>query len=352
MTAIYPDLAGKVVLVTGGASGIGAAIARVFARQKSTVVFFDINEEAGMGLSRELSGQGLAAYFQRVDLTDIPALRAGVADACKAHGPTVILINNAAHDERHPTEEVTPEYWDDRIAVNLKHQFFAAQAVLPSMKAAGQGVIINFGSTSWMVGQGGMAAYTASKSGVIGLTRSLARLRPLQHPGECDRARVDHDRAPDRKMADARRRSRTDAPPMPEAEAHPGRTRELHGLPRFRRRLGLHRAALCRGWRLGVNAPRSTSTSRRQFGIHRAVAIQRPPAALERKAASTITTQAKPSSMVGKVTAGSMEEPVRRAMMHAALALLAESLWAMPEPAEPPPTMILSYTLAFPFVLC
>jgi D-xylose 1-dehydrogenase len=175
MTAIYPDLAGKVVLVTGGASGIGAAIVRVFARQKSTVVSFDINEEAGMGLSRELSGQGLAAYFQRVDLTDIPALRAGVADACKAHGPTAILINNAAHDERHPTEEVTPEYWDDRIAVNLKHQFFAAQAVLPGMKAAGQGVIINFGSTSWMVGQGGMAAYTASKSGVIGLTRSLAR---------------------------------------------------------------------------------------------------------------------------------------------------------------------------------
>jgi D-xylose 1-dehydrogenase len=175
MAAIYPDLAGKVVLVTGGASGIGAAIVRVFARQKSTVVLFDINEEAGMGLSRELSGQGLAAYFQRVDLTDIPALRAGVADACKAHGPTVILINNAAHDERHPTEEVTPEYWDDRIAVNLKHQFFAAQAVLSGMKAVGQGVIINFGSTSWMVGQGGMAAYTASKSGVIGLTRSLAR---------------------------------------------------------------------------------------------------------------------------------------------------------------------------------
>jgi NAD(P)-dependent dehydrogenase (short-subunit alcohol dehydrogenase family) len=175
MAAIYPDLAGKVVLVTGGASGIGAAIVRAFARQKSTVVLFDINEEAGMGLSRELSGQGLAAYFQRVDLTDIPALRAGVADACKAHGPTAILINNAAHDERHPTEEVTPEYWDDRIAVNLKHQFFAAQAVLSGMKAVGQGVIINFGSTSWMVGQGGMAAYTASKSGVIGLTRSLAR---------------------------------------------------------------------------------------------------------------------------------------------------------------------------------
>jgi NAD(P)-dependent dehydrogenase (short-subunit alcohol dehydrogenase family) len=175
VAAIYPDLAGKVVLVTGGASGIGSAVVRGFARQNSTVVFFDIKEEAGMGLSRELSGQGLAAYFQHVDLTDIAALRAGVADACKVHGPIAILINNAAHDERHPTEEVTPEYWDDRIAVNLRHQFFAAQAVLPGMKAAGQGVIVNFGSTSWMVGQGGMAAYSASKSGVIGLTRSLAR---------------------------------------------------------------------------------------------------------------------------------------------------------------------------------
>jgi D-xylose 1-dehydrogenase len=175
MAAIYPDLAGKVVLVTGGASGIGAAIVRHFARQKSTVVFFDIKDEAGIGLARELSGSGLAAHFQHVDLTDIAALRAGVAEACKGHGPIAILINNAAHDERHPTEEVTPEYWDDRIAVNLKHQFFAAQAVLPGMKAAKQGVIINFGSTSWMVGQGGMAAYTASKSGVLGVTRSLAR---------------------------------------------------------------------------------------------------------------------------------------------------------------------------------
>lgn len=175
MAATYPDLAGKVVLVTGGASGIGAAIVRGFAQQKSTVVFFDINKDAGIGLARELSGKGLAAHFQHIDLTDIAALRAGVAAASKAHGPIAILINNAAHDERHPTEEVTPEYWDDRIAVNLKHQFFAAQAVLPGMKAAKDGVIINFGSTSWMAGQGGMAAYTASKSGVIGLTRSLAR---------------------------------------------------------------------------------------------------------------------------------------------------------------------------------
>jgi NAD(P)-dependent dehydrogenase (short-subunit alcohol dehydrogenase family) len=175
MAATYSDLAGKVVLVTGGASGIGEAIVRHFARQKSIVVFFDIKVEEGTRLAHELSAQGLGAHFQNVDLTDIAALRAGVAAARKAYGPFNVLVNNAAHDERHPTEEMTPEYWDDRIAVNLKHQFFAAQAVLPDMKAANAGAIVNFGSVSWMVGQGGMAAYTASKSGVIGLTRSLAR---------------------------------------------------------------------------------------------------------------------------------------------------------------------------------
>lgn len=175
MAAVYSDLAGKVVLVTGGASGIGAAISRHFARQGSTVVMFDLLREAGETLARELTEAGSPAHFQHVDLTDIPALRAGIAQAQARHGAIAILVNNAAHDERHATESVTPEYWDDRIAVNLKHQFFAAQAVLPGMRAAGGGVIINFGSTSWMAGQGGMVAYTASKSGVIGLTRSLAR---------------------------------------------------------------------------------------------------------------------------------------------------------------------------------
>jgi NAD(P)-dependent dehydrogenase (short-subunit alcohol dehydrogenase family) len=175
MAAVYPDLANKVVLVTGGASGIGAAIVRRFAGQKSTVLFFDIQAGAGAALADELTRAGLAAHFVRVDLTDTGALQLAIAEASSRHGPIEILINNAAHDERHATETVTPDYWDDRIAVNLKHQFFAAQAVLPGMKAAQAGVIINFGSTSWMVGQGGMAAYTASKSAVIGLTRSLAR---------------------------------------------------------------------------------------------------------------------------------------------------------------------------------
>lgn len=175
MSAVYSDLAGRTVLVTGGASGIGEAICRHFARQQSKVVLFDIQREAGEALAAELRQAGGSADFQHVDLTDIPALQAGIARAREAHGPIELLINNAAHDERHPTETVTPEYWDQRIAVNLKHQFFAAQAVLPDMKAANRGAIVNFGSTSWMAGQGGMAAYTASKSGVIGLTRSLAR---------------------------------------------------------------------------------------------------------------------------------------------------------------------------------
>lgn len=173
--AIYSDLESKSVIVTGGGSGIGDAIVRAFARQKSKVAFIDINAEASRELVRELEAAGATVHFEHCDLTDIAALRASVAKIRDAHGPVSILVNNAAHDERHKTEDVTPEYWDGRIAVNLKHQFFAAQAVLPDMKALGGGSIINFGSVSWMIGQGGMAAYTAAKSAVIGLTRSLAR---------------------------------------------------------------------------------------------------------------------------------------------------------------------------------
>jgi NAD(P)-dependent dehydrogenase (short-subunit alcohol dehydrogenase family) len=174
MAAIYPDLAGKVALVTGGGSGIGEWIVRRLAEQGMAVGFVDIKPEESRSLADELNAAGRRVRFEPADLTDIPALRAAIEHIREALGPIGILVNNAANDERHPTEQVTPEYWDERIAVNLKHQFFAAQAVLPDMKANG-GVIINFGSVSWMVGQGGMAAYTASKSAVLGLTRSLAR---------------------------------------------------------------------------------------------------------------------------------------------------------------------------------
>ena len=175
MTVTYSDLKDRPVLITGGASGIGEAIVEQFAAQGSRVGFLDILDGPGEALAERLRGQGHTVHYQHADITDIPALRAGIAALREAVGPITVLINNAAHDERHKTEDVTPEYWDGRIAVNLKHSFFAAQAVLPDMKAAGGGSIVNFSSVSWMIGQGGMAAYTASKSGMIGLTRSLAR---------------------------------------------------------------------------------------------------------------------------------------------------------------------------------
>ena len=172
MAATYTDLKDRVVIVTGGAGGIGEAIVRAFVGQGARVALLDIDMQRGQRLQDEL---GAATRFLPCDLTNTDALRAAVAVAREALGPVGILINNAAHDERHATLEVTEAYWDGRIAVNLKHQFFAAQAVLPDMIAAGGGSIINLGSTSWIIGQGGMAAYTASKSAVLGLTRSLAR---------------------------------------------------------------------------------------------------------------------------------------------------------------------------------
>jgi D-xylose 1-dehydrogenase len=175
MAAIYPDLEGKAVLVTGGASGIGASIVRAFATQKAKVGFLDIAREPAAKLAGELTSKGLSVHYEYCDLTKIDELRDAIDRVRASIGPIRVLINNAAHDDRHATESVTPEYWDDRIAVNLKHQFFAAQAVLPDMQAAGGGAIVNFGSVSWMVGQGGMVVYTAAKSAILGLTRSLAR---------------------------------------------------------------------------------------------------------------------------------------------------------------------------------
>jgi NAD(P)-dependent dehydrogenase (short-subunit alcohol dehydrogenase family) len=170
--AIYPSLKGKTVFITGGASGIGAAFVEAFHEQGCKVAFVDIAKEVGEKLAGRLASD---VWFAHCDVTDTPELQAAIKNAGKALGPVTILINNAAHDQRHTFEEMTPEYWDDRIAVNLKHQFFASQAVAPMMKEAGGGAIINLGSTSWMIGLGGMVAYTASKSAVTGITRSLAR---------------------------------------------------------------------------------------------------------------------------------------------------------------------------------
>ena len=173
--AIYPDLKDKAVIVTGGASGIGEAIVQHFAVQKSKVAFIDIKAEEGRNLAEELSRDRYQTYFESCDLTDVNALKTAIGKIRTKIGPISILINNAGHDERHKTEDVTSEYFDERIAVNLKHQFFAAQSVIEDMKTLGGGSIVNFGSTSWMIGLGGMAVYTAAKSAIIGLTRSLAR---------------------------------------------------------------------------------------------------------------------------------------------------------------------------------
>jgi len=175
MTATYSDLEDKVVLVTGGGSGIGAAVVRRFAHQQARVGFIDIALDPSRELARDLGSSGARICFEHFDLTDVAALRAGIARIKQQLGPIEILINNAANDERHATETVTEQVWDSRIAVNLKHQFFCAQAVLPDMQAAGRGVIVNLGSISWMIGQGGMAGYSAAKSAVLGLTHSLAR---------------------------------------------------------------------------------------------------------------------------------------------------------------------------------
>jgi D-xylose 1-dehydrogenase len=173
--AIYPSLSGRVVLVTGGASGIGASIVEHFVAQGSKVGFIDLDKGAAELLLGRLKGPG-SARFRCADLRDIEQLRRAIVGvASELGGPFTVLINNAARDDRHAIDEVTPEYWDERMATNLRHQFFAAQAVKNGMIEAGGGSIINMSSNSFLVATGGMAAYTAAKSAVIGLTRGLAR---------------------------------------------------------------------------------------------------------------------------------------------------------------------------------
>ena len=172
--ARYPSLEGASVFITGGATGIGASLVRGFAGQGAKVAFIDIAEDAGAGLAEELNGGGGTVLFIPGDITDTAALRQAVRDAADAHGAAGVLVNNAANDDRHDWREVTPDYWDERAAINLKPMFFAIQAVAPAMIERGRGAIINFGSVSWMLKQGGMPGYTASKAAVHGLTRSFA----------------------------------------------------------------------------------------------------------------------------------------------------------------------------------
>ena len=168
--AVYPSLKGKRVLVTGGGSGIGAGIVEGFAAQGCDVTFIDINGEDSDDLA-----QRTGAKFVRVDLTDIAATKGVIAKMIDEGGPIDVLVNNAANDDRHNVEDVTEEYWDNRLGVNLKHQFFCAQAVAPGMRAKGGGVIINLGSISWHLALPGLVLYETCKAAIEGLTRSLAR---------------------------------------------------------------------------------------------------------------------------------------------------------------------------------
>jgi NAD(P)-dependent dehydrogenase (short-subunit alcohol dehydrogenase family) len=168
--ARYPSLAGRVVLVTGGASGIGASVVEHFRAQDSRVAFLDFDRDGGEAVAGRTG-----ARFLFCDLRDVAALREAVAKVAAELGPVTVLVNNAARDDRHGWETVEPDYWDERMATNLRHQFFCAQAVAPGMIAAGGGSIVNLGSVSWMKAQGGMPAYTTAKSAVRGLTRGLAR---------------------------------------------------------------------------------------------------------------------------------------------------------------------------------
>ena len=174
--ATYPDLAGKTVFITGGGSGIGAAFTQAFSRQNARVAFIDIAAEPSNALVQKIQQEtSLTPKFYQCDVRDIPALQNAIDQARSALGDISILINNAASDDRHAFDAVTPAYWDDRIAVNLRHMFFAAQAIVPQMKRLGGGAIINLSSIIWRLAHTGLPAYSTSKAAVIGLTRTQAR---------------------------------------------------------------------------------------------------------------------------------------------------------------------------------
>ena len=174
--AHYPSLEGRSVFISGGGSGIGESLVEHFSRQGSKVCFVDIARETSLALVKRLTGNVKSPpHFIACDLTDIEALRRAIAEAQDRHGPVRVLVNNAGNDDRHSTESVTVEYWDNRMQVNLRHQFFAAQSVRPQMRDAGGGSIINFGSITWLVGDPDCPAYVTAKAAIGGLTRALAR---------------------------------------------------------------------------------------------------------------------------------------------------------------------------------
>jgi D-xylose 1-dehydrogenase len=174
--ATYPSLSGRVVFVSGGGSGIGASIVEHFSGQGAKVGFVDIDEAASLALVERIGAAGKPApLFRKCDVRDVGAYQAAIADIVGWLGPITVLINNAARDDRHDLADVTPAFWDERIAVNLRHQYFAIQAVVPGMKQTGGGSIVNFSSVSYHTMTPKLSVYQAAKAAVIGMTRGLAR---------------------------------------------------------------------------------------------------------------------------------------------------------------------------------
>ena len=174
--ATYPSLRDRVVFISGGSSGIGAELVRTFARQGARVAFCGTRPEGGQALTDELIAAGLPKpWYAACDVRDAHAYQSLLKRVVDQVGPVRVLVNNAGRDDRHAMEDVTPEMWDERLALNLKHYFFAIQAVAPAMAAAGGGSVINMGSVSWMRGRPNLVGYTTAKAGILGLTRTLAR---------------------------------------------------------------------------------------------------------------------------------------------------------------------------------
>ncbi|MEM8700195.1 MAG: SDR family oxidoreductase [Pseudomonadota bacterium] len=169
--AIYPSLKDKSVIVSGGAQGIGAEIVKAFAGQGARVGFLDLDETASAALASTAENTD----YEICDLRDISAMQAALAKLTGRTGPCQVLVNNAARDDRHDWKDVTPEYWDERQATNLRHMFFAIQAIAPEMIENGGGSIINMGSNSWWEAGGGFPSYATAKGAVHGLTRTMAR---------------------------------------------------------------------------------------------------------------------------------------------------------------------------------
>ena len=231
MPACYSDLDSRPVAVTGGASGIGAAIVDAFAAQGARVGILDVDTDAAETLVVEIEQRGdPKPLFRRCDLTDTDALGSTFAALADDLGPLRVLVNNAGNDDRHNPDSIDAAYWRDRLAVNLDHQFFAAQAVAPGMKAAGGGAIVNMGSIAWVLGMADLPAYATAKAGIVGLTKSLARA------WGGDGIRVNCINAP--RHPDGASSAGSGSRPTTRTRSWPGKKPQAHLLPDRGRRAG------------------------------------------------------------------------------------------------------------------